>query len=271
MPSASRMSTPIAVDLDEIQGRYAPLGDLHGGVRDLQAGRRPGPVVRRAARRSLPVRALGRRDEGQLTFRWVDHEETYVAGDAYYAPPGHLPLVTGGTSIVEFSPSEELDRTMAVIQGNLDAGGGAAMTTTSGGHQGGGCSAHRVPRDREPPEGLFAPDVFLDLSLPQWRVQVNTADEVVAVRAERPSLPRTGSRRAAQPDRHRVRHRVRGALGPPGPELVLPGDDPRRRGGRHHRRDGGVLHRGLGRGHAARARRRRPAAATLTVNLPSAR
>ena len=26
MPSASKMSTPVAVDLDEIQGRYAPLG-----------------------------------------------------------------------------------------------------------------------------------------------------------------------------------------------------------------------------------------------------
>ncbi len=25
---------------------------------------------------------------GQLTFRWPDHDETYVAGDAYYAPRG---------------------------------------------------------------------------------------------------------------------------------------------------------------------------------------
>ena len=42
-----------------------------------------------------------------------------MAGDAYYAPPGHLPLVTAGTSIIEFSPTEELEKTMAVIQGNL--------------------------------------------------------------------------------------------------------------------------------------------------------
>ena len=74
---------------------------------------------------------------------------------------------------------------------------------------------------------------------------------------QRPSLPGTGSRRAGEPDRHRVRHRVRGAVGAPGPELVLPGDDPGRRGGRHHRRDGGLLHRRLGRGQAARARQRR--------------
>jgi hypothetical protein len=61
--------------------------------------------------------------EGQVTFRWVDREETYVAGDAYYAPPGHLPLVTSGTSVVEFSPTEALDKTMAVVQENLAKAG----------------------------------------------------------------------------------------------------------------------------------------------------
>jgi hypothetical protein len=34
------------------------------------------------------------------------------------------------------------------------------------------------------PEGLLAPDVFLDLSLPQWRVQADTAEGAVAVRRE---------------------------------------------------------------------------------------
>jgi hypothetical protein len=34
------------------------------------------------------------------------------------------------------------------------------------------------------PDGLFAPDVFSDLSLPQWRIQAATAGEIVAIRAE---------------------------------------------------------------------------------------
>lgn len=41
------------------------------------------------------------------------------------------------------------------------------------------------------PDGLFAPDVFCDLSLPQWRIQVNSVDAVVQVR--RDSHPDTGS------------------------------------------------------------------------------
>ena len=32
------------------------------------------------------------------------------------------------------------------------------------------------------PDGLFAPDAFADLSLPQWRVQAATAAEIVAIR-----------------------------------------------------------------------------------------
>jgi hypothetical protein len=34
------------------------------------------------------------------------------------------------------------------------------------------------------PEGLFSPDVFTDMSLPQWRVQAATAEGVIAIRAE---------------------------------------------------------------------------------------
>ncbi len=34
------------------------------------------------------------------------------------------------------------------------------------------------------PDGLFAPGVFSDLSLPQWRVQSATADDILAIRAE---------------------------------------------------------------------------------------
>jgi len=34
------------------------------------------------------------------------------------------------------------------------------------------------------PEGLFSPDVFTDMSLPQWRVQAATVEGVIAIRAE---------------------------------------------------------------------------------------
>jgi hypothetical protein len=44
-----------------------------------------------------------------------------VAGEAYYARPGHLPLLSAGTEVVEFSPSAELARTIEVVSRNLEA------------------------------------------------------------------------------------------------------------------------------------------------------
>jgi hypothetical protein len=43
-----------------------------------------------------------------------------------YAAPGQLPLVTAGTSIVEFSPFADLEATMAVVEKNLLSAGAQA-------------------------------------------------------------------------------------------------------------------------------------------------
>lgn len=39
------------------------------------------------------------------------------------------------------------------------------------------------------PDGLFAPDVFADLSLPQWRLQSASAEQIVAIRADSHPFP----------------------------------------------------------------------------------
>jgi len=59
--------------------------------------------------------------EGRVTFRFGDHDETFVAGDAFYAPPGHLPVHEPGTRYLQFSPSEELQKVSAVIMQNMQA------------------------------------------------------------------------------------------------------------------------------------------------------
>jgi hypothetical protein len=58
---------------------------------------------------------------GKVTFKFAEGEETYQAGDAYYAPPGHTPVLYDGTEIVEFSPSHELGETFAVVERNMQA------------------------------------------------------------------------------------------------------------------------------------------------------
>jgi hypothetical protein len=59
--------------------------------------------------------------QGKVTFRYADHDEVYEAGDAYYAPPGHIPIVEAGTECVEFSNAVEYAETLAVLENNLSA------------------------------------------------------------------------------------------------------------------------------------------------------
>jgi hypothetical protein len=117
------MSTPVAVDADQLEGRYAPLGGYTVGFETFKQDADPAPFFAGLPGDRCPCAHWGIVTAGQLTFRWAGHDETYVAGDAYYAPPGHLPLVTAGTSVVEFSPTAELEATMAVVAKNLDTAG----------------------------------------------------------------------------------------------------------------------------------------------------
>jgi hypothetical protein len=56
---------------------------------------------------------------GKITFRFADRDETYVAGDAYYVPPGHTPVVFAGGEVVSFSPTDKLVEAMDVFASNL--------------------------------------------------------------------------------------------------------------------------------------------------------
>ena len=60
--------------------------------------------------------------EGSFTYRFADHEETVVAGEAFYLPPGHVPIANEPDSrIVQFSPTAELRETEKVLFANLQA------------------------------------------------------------------------------------------------------------------------------------------------------
>ena len=60
--------------------------------------------------------------KGRMTMRFGDREEIFEAGDAFYSPPGHVPVShEPGTEIVQFSPSEELRLTAAAMARNMEA------------------------------------------------------------------------------------------------------------------------------------------------------
>ena len=57
---------------------------------------------------------------GAVTFKYADREEVCEAGDAFYTPPGHVPVKHApGTEIVIWSPAAELLLTEEAMERNM--------------------------------------------------------------------------------------------------------------------------------------------------------
>ena len=122
MPRTSKSQAPVEMDAPELEGRYVDLDGYTVGFETFKVDIDPAPLFQGLPDDRCQSPHWGVVVRGSLTFRYADHEETVSAGDAYYAPPGHTPIVTAGTEIVEFSPTEALQQTMAVVGANLQAG-----------------------------------------------------------------------------------------------------------------------------------------------------
>ena len=122
MPKVSRETASQAVTLEghqihteDLEGGYSVCFESHTADADVADWFRGLPDDRCQVPRWGYVLA------GMITFRFPDGEETYVAGDAYYVPPGHTPVHYAGAEIVEFSPTEALHETIGVVMGNVGA------------------------------------------------------------------------------------------------------------------------------------------------------
>jgi hypothetical protein len=121
MPKTSRETAERVQDVGVMEGRYAELGGYTVGFETFHEDADAAPVFRGLPDDRCQCPHWGYVIAGRLTLRYADHDEVYEAGDAYVAPPGHLPLLVAGTQVVEFSPTEELARTMEVAARNMAA------------------------------------------------------------------------------------------------------------------------------------------------------
>lgn len=121
MPKVSRNTAShsvkaegLDVRLDHLDGGYSVCFERHTADAELGALFRGLPGDR------CPLPRWGYVLKGKVSFVFPDHDETFEAGDAYYVGPGHTPVLYAGTEIVEFSPTEELERTLETIGKNME-------------------------------------------------------------------------------------------------------------------------------------------------------
>ena len=126
MPHTNKTSAPVGVDIPQLEGRYVDLDGYTVGFETYKADVDPADFFRGLPDDRCQCPHWGIVLTGSITFRYADHVETYVTGDAYYAPPGHTPVITDGTEVVEFSPTKAFNVTMEVVGANLAAAAGAS-------------------------------------------------------------------------------------------------------------------------------------------------
>jgi len=121
MPRTRKDEAPIVIDEAEITGRYVELDDYTVSFEAFHADVDPAELFRGLPDDRCQCPHWGYVVSGRLIMRFADREETYNAGDAYYVPAGHTPVVTTGTEVIEFSPTAALNETMAVLGANMQA------------------------------------------------------------------------------------------------------------------------------------------------------
>jgi Cupin domain len=119
MPKLSTHDAPEALTLDGYEGRFGELGEFTVGFETYTADADLADLFKGLPDDRCQCPHWGVVLEGRVTFTHDGGQTVVEAGEAYYVPPGHLPLLHAGTRVIEFSPTEELAATLEVVEKNM--------------------------------------------------------------------------------------------------------------------------------------------------------
>ncbi|MFY9265698.1 MAG: hypothetical protein WAO61_09780 [Solirubrobacterales bacterium] len=108
--------------LGDYEGRMGRFGDYTVNFESIPKGMGGPEFFKGLPEDACQCEHWGYLFSGSFKFTYVDgHEEIVNSGEAYYAPPGHVFEALEDCETVEFSPSDELERTLEQIGKNLEA------------------------------------------------------------------------------------------------------------------------------------------------------
>jgi hypothetical protein len=122
MPSTSRERASQGGDYGVVVDRAEELGEYTVSFTLFREDIDAGPLMRGLPDDRCQCPHWGYVLKGRVTIRYADGEEQLVAGDAFYLPPGHVPVShEPGSEAVMFSPTEALRATEEVMARNMEA------------------------------------------------------------------------------------------------------------------------------------------------------
>jgi hypothetical protein len=121
MPKASKITASDSMELDGYEGHFENFeGGYTVGFETYTADADLTPLFAGLPNDRCQSAHWGYVIKGKVTFKTASGDETFETGDAYYVGPGHTPVLYAGTEVVEFSPTAELQETLAVVEKNLE-------------------------------------------------------------------------------------------------------------------------------------------------------
>ena len=121
MPKASRETASDHTTVEGYEGHFEHLeGGWTVGFETYTQDADMSPFFKGLPDDECQCEHMGYVIKGKVTFRSGSGEEVFEAGDAYYVGPGHIPVIYAGTEVVEFSPTEKLGETIAVVTKNME-------------------------------------------------------------------------------------------------------------------------------------------------------
>src|SRR4029078_4579042 len=121
MPKVSKDSATGGGEFGPVTDRSGQIDDYTVNFTSFAADIDGTPLMKGLSNERAQCQHWGYVVSGKMTFRHADGEEVFEAGDAFYAPPGHVPVVQAGAELSPFSASAELKKTEEVMQKNMQA------------------------------------------------------------------------------------------------------------------------------------------------------
>jgi hypothetical protein len=118
VPKISKDSAPDVEDFGPAIDRGGQLDGYTAEFVTIREGHSLAPVLKGLPGDSCQCPHWGYMLAGKITVSYPDHEEVYQAGDAFYMTPGHVPAAETGSEFIQFSPTQQLAETVAVIKAN---------------------------------------------------------------------------------------------------------------------------------------------------------
>ncbi|MBM3676373.1 MAG: cupin domain-containing protein [Actinobacteria bacterium] len=123
MPCASRDELPLQHVTDTYSARFADWGGITVGFESAPAGMDAQSSLKGLPDDRCQANHWGYLFSGRIVVDYGDRQETIVGGQAYHIPPGHLITFEEDTEAIEFTPTDELEQTLAVVRRNAAKSG----------------------------------------------------------------------------------------------------------------------------------------------------